>query len=80
LEYPLNDVLPNIDHTRDRLLAKIFEFRRDSDKASLATEEDYELLYAYALVTGSLAQEIMGVSADLEELFGKLNEDNLALY
>ncbi|KAG9689293.1 hypothetical protein KCU95_g9732, partial [Aureobasidium melanogenum] len=80
LEYPLNDVLPNIDHTRDRLLAKIFEFRRDSDKASLATEEDYELLYAYALVTGSLAQEIIGVSADLEELFGKLNEDNLALY
>jgi hypothetical protein len=47
LEYPLNDVLPNIDHTRDRLLAKIFEFRRDSDKASLATDEDYELLYAY---------------------------------
>jgi hypothetical protein len=107
LEYPLNDVLPNIDHTRDRLLAKMFEFRRDGgDKASLATDEDYELLYAYgksfdpvvwfecsfvsfdlltrfetiALVTGSLAQEIMGVSADLEELFGKLNEDNLALY
>ncbi|KAL2026692.1 hypothetical protein VTO58DRAFT_102672 [Aureobasidium pullulans] len=80
LEYPLNDVLPNIEHTRDRLLAKIFEFRRDGDKASLATEEDYELLYAYALVTGSLAQEIMGVSADLEELFGRLNEDNLALY
>jgi len=47
LEYPLNDVLPNIEHTRDRLLAKIFEFRRDGDKASLATEEDYELLYAY---------------------------------
>lgn len=47
LEYPLNDVLPNIEHTRDRLLAKIFEFRRDSDKASLATDEDYELLYAY---------------------------------
>lgn len=47
LEYPLNDVLPNVEHTRDRLLAKIFEFRRDSDKASLATDEDYELLYAY---------------------------------
>lgn len=47
LEYPLNDVLPNIDHTRDRLLAKIFEFRRDEEKAGLADEEDYELLYAY---------------------------------
>jgi hypothetical protein len=38
------------------------------------------LTWRIALVTGSLAQEIMGVSADLEELFGKLNEDNLALY
>jgi hypothetical protein len=38
------------------------------------------LTWTIALVTGSLAQEIMGVSADLEELFGKLNEDNLALY
>lgn len=47
LEYPLNDVLPNIENARDRLLAKIFEFRRDCDKAELATEEDYELLYAY---------------------------------
>ena len=47
LEYPLNDVLPNIEHTRDRLLAKIFEFRRDAEKAGLANDEDYELLYAY---------------------------------
>lgn len=47
LEYPLNDVLPNIEHTRDRLLAKLFEFRRDESKAGLATDEDYELLYAY---------------------------------
>ncbi|GAB7356966.1 hypothetical protein MBLNU459_g7806t1 [Dothideomycetes sp. NU459] len=80
LEYPLNDVLPNIEHTRDRLLAKIFEFRRDSDTASLATDEDYELLYAYALVTGQLAQDIVAVGADLEDLFGKLNEDNLQLH
>ncbi|KAK4992894.1 hypothetical protein LTR50_000800 [Elasticomyces elasticus] len=47
LEYPLNDVLPSIEHTRDRLLAKVFEFRKSGEGRALATEQDYELLYAY---------------------------------
>ena len=47
LEYPLNDVLPNVEHARDRLLAKIFEFRRTGLGKVVATDEDYELLYAY---------------------------------
>jgi len=48
LEYPLNDVLPNIEDRRDRLLTKIFEFRRNDTEA---TEADYELLYAYGRST-----------------------------
>lgn len=44
LEYPLNDVLPNIENRRDNLLTKIFEFRRNDTEA---TEADYELIYAY---------------------------------
>ena len=49
LEYPLNDALPSVDHTRDRLLAKIFEFRKNAAESDnhVATDEDYELLYAY---------------------------------
>lgn len=47
LSYPLNDVLPNVEHTRDRLLAKVFEFRRTGLGKIVATDEDYELLYAY---------------------------------
>lgn len=47
LAYPLNDVLPNIEHTRDRLLAKVFEFRQTGLGRVLARDEDYELLYAY---------------------------------
>ena len=46
LAYPLNDVLPNIEHTRDRLLAKVFEFRRTTAAKSVA-DDDYELIYAY---------------------------------
>ena len=44
LEYPLNEALPNIDNARDRLLAKIFRFRKEEKDA---TDEDFELLYAY---------------------------------
>ena len=47
LEYPLNEVLPNIEHKRDQLLAKVFEFRRSGLGKVVATDEDYELLYAY---------------------------------
>ena len=47
LAYPLNDVLPNVEHTRHRLLAKLFEFRRTGLGKVVATDEDYELLYAY---------------------------------
>jgi hypothetical protein len=49
LAYPLNDVLPNVEHTRHRLLAKIFEFRRTGMGKTVATDEDYELLYAYGM-------------------------------
>ncbi|QIW96529.1 hypothetical protein AMS68_002047 [Peltaster fructicola] len=76
LEYPLNDVLPNIEDRRNRLLTKLFEFRRTHD---IATETDYELFYAYLLVTGQLAQNIEAVIRELENLFGTLDEENLKL-
>ena len=47
LAYPLNDVLPNVEHTRDRLLAKVFEFRQTGLGKVIAKDEDYEVLYAY---------------------------------
>lgn len=47
LEYPINDSLPNIEHTRDRFLTKVFDFRADAVGEHLATDKDFELLYAY---------------------------------
>ena len=94
LEYPLNDVLPNIENRRDALLAKIFEFRRSNNEA---TEADYELLYAYGefysgtscdqfqlltravLVTGQLADDLQEVIREIETLFGTLDEESLKL-
>lgn len=41
----------------------------------VAKDEDYELLYAYALVTGQLAEEIQNVEREIQYLFGVLDED-----
>ncbi|KAL8902513.1 MAG: hypothetical protein Q9207_004633 [Kuettlingeria erythrocarpa] len=79
LEYPLNDALPSIDHTRDRLLAKIFGFRKEEKAAVIASDRDFALLYTYALVTGQLAKAIKDVGTELESLFGTLDEEMLKL-
>ncbi|KAF2477967.1 uncharacterized protein BDR25DRAFT_321109 [Lindgomyces ingoldianus] len=71
LAYPLNDVLPNVEHTRDRLLARVFEFRRTGLAKVITSDEDYELLYAYALVTGQLAQDLGIIGQEIEKLYGK---------
>ena len=79
LEYPL-DALPSINHARDRLLAKIFRFRKDIKAASGVQEEDFSLLYTYALVTGQLAKELHEMGKEIEGLFGVLTEDTLKLH
>jgi hypothetical protein len=83
LEYPINDALPSTTTPRDRLLAKIFQFRKNESGAEeepIAKDEDYALLYAYALVTGQLAEEIMKVEKEIEGLFGVLDEDLFRMY
>ncbi len=47
LEYPLNDALPDIDHARDRLLARLHRYRTDDPTSQVTTDEDYALFYAY---------------------------------
>ena len=93
LEYPMNDSLPNIEHSRDRFLAKLFAYQKQAERN--AKDEDFELLYAYGtlscekfwytfwmhagLVTGQIAGEIEGISRCIEQLYGVLNEESLKL-
>lgn len=80
LEYSITiDALPNIEHTRDRLLARIFEYRRSDAQEQKTNDEDYSLLYTYALVTGQLSLGIQGVLKEVESLFGVLDEEALRL-
>jgi hypothetical protein len=83
LEYSLNDAIPNTTHSRDRLLAKIFQYRKGASCAEegtvIAKDEDYEILYTYTLVTGLLQEEIRKVQKEVENLFGVMDEDALEL-
>ncbi|KAL5337857.1 transcriptional regulator of RNA polII, SAGA, subunit-domain-containing protein [Aspergillus crustosus] len=49
LGYPLNDNLPSVEHARDRLLTRVFHYRKDPGVSRLSTDEDYSLLYAYGI-------------------------------
>lgn len=100
LEYPLNDALPDTSNPRDRLLAKIWKYRKSvmvptkavetddegeleypeietrmEDTTEIAKDEDYELIYAYTLVTGQIAAEIKTIEREIEGLFGVVDED-----
>lgn len=73
------DILPSATHTRDRLLARIFAYRKEDAEEQKTADEDYSLLYTYALVTGQLAMEIRNCMKEVEDLFGVLDEESLML-
>lgn len=90
LEYSLTDAIPTVDSTKDRLLNKIYEFRRDhmSNREDGADgkvaqvgegERDYALLYAYILVAAQVAEELRKVREEIEGLFGVLEDQALLL-
>lgn len=90
LEYPLTDAIPTIDRTRDRLLNKIYQYRKnhmemnlrngEDDAVQAMTEEkDYALLYAYTLVTAQVAAELKKIKKEIEGLYGVLHQDELLL-
>ena len=49
----MNGALPNTDNARDRLLAKIFRFRKEEMCTTDVTDQDFELLYAYGKPTSN---------------------------
>ncbi|KAB5572665.1 Fusaric acid resistance protein-like-domain-containing protein [Coniochaeta sp. 2T2.1] len=108
LEYPLTDAIPSVTNVRDRLLGKIFLFRKENQRQNavrdkedggvssarrdreegnrrggmlevVVEEKDYALLYAYALVTGQVAEQLKLVEREIEGLFGVLDEDAVLL-
>jgi len=59
LEFPLNDAMPNTEHARDRLLAKIFSYRKNERLVHGPGDEDFALLYAYGINLPNLFHNVI---------------------
>lgn len=59
----------------------MFQYRKsiaspEQDPSSIMVkDEDYEMIYAYILVTGQLDEELKKVVKEIEDLFGVLDEN-----
>ena len=88
LEYPLTDAIPTVDRNTDRLLGKIYKFRKEhiaeyldpsSGSEVRYDEKDYALVYAYTLVSIQVAEELKKIRHEIEGLFGVLHDESLLL-
>ena len=68
------------DHGRDAEQPPVGSVdQQDPLTAAPVRDEDFSLLYTYALVTGQIGQEIRTVLREIEDLFGVLDEELLRL-
>ncbi|RPA99882.1 hypothetical protein L873DRAFT_1682405 [Choiromyces venosus 120613-1] len=79
LGFPLPGSLPKTDRARDRLLAGLFEFRKRVRGTEGDSDEDFALIYAYALVTGRISEGLLDAVATVERLYGVLEEEMLVI-
>ncbi|PWW79664.1 hypothetical protein C7212DRAFT_356449 [Tuber magnatum] len=79
LGFPLPGSLPKTDRARDRLLAGLFEFRKRVRGTEGDSDEDFALIYAYALVTGRISEGLLDIIATVERLYGVLEEEMLVI-
>ncbi|PUU72381.1 Fusaric acid resistance protein-like-domain-containing protein [Tuber borchii] len=79
LGFPLPASLPKTDRARDRLLASLFEFRKRVRGTEGDSDEDFALIYAYALVTGRISEGLLDAVATVERLYGVLEEEMLVI-
>ncbi|MCJ1309391.1 hypothetical protein MMC25_003050 [Agyrium rufum] len=66
LEFPLSDAMPKTDTARDRLLAKIYAFRRNEKVSGGLTDDDYALLYAYGRDESSTPVDLRPTMPDID--------------
>lgn len=69
IEYPLNDALPNISHTRDRFLTRIFEFRRSRKRKATAEPAGSATARAVDEASGTETDEVEVEEEDYEILY-----------
>lgn len=65
--------------SRDRLLARLFDYRKTLQEGKKAGEvdEDFALIYAYVLVTARVSEGLEELIRIMGELYGRLEDEML---
>ncbi|KAF8422669.1 Fusaric acid resistance protein-like-domain-containing protein [Tirmania nivea] len=80
LGFPLPDTLPRLEGARDRLLARLWEYRRERVRGEVVKwEEEFQGVYAYVLVLGRIAEGLGECVEVLNGLYGVLEEEMLEI-
>jgi hypothetical protein len=79
LAFPLPEHLPNTLRARDRLLAKLFEYRANIRGTDGEADEDFATVYAYALVTARISEGLDELIRNVELLYGVLEDEMLEI-
>ncbi|ODQ65942.1 hypothetical protein NADFUDRAFT_24043 [Nadsonia fulvescens var. elongata DSM 6958] len=81
LGFPLPEYLPSSEHSRDRILVKLNEFRVELQQQkpddSLIKDEDFVLMYSYILVVLDITEELTKISKNIQALFGYVEDEVL---
>lgn len=75
--FPLPEHLPSTLRARDRLLAKLSEFRTTVGGTEGDIDEDFAMVYAYVLVTARISEGIQELIRIVGLLYGVLEDEML---
>lgn len=79
LAFPLPEHLPSTVRARDRLLAKLFDYRADVRRTAGEADEDFAMVYAYALVTARISEGLDELIRNVGLLYGLLEDEMLEI-
>ncbi|KAK9319832.1 Fusaric acid resistance protein-like-domain-containing protein [Lipomyces orientalis] len=80
LGLPLPDHLPNTEHARDRMIAKVNEFRRKQvTEARVGSEDEFVLFYSFILATLSINDALLHIIAMLQQIYGTIEDETLII-
>ncbi|KAK9457698.1 Fusaric acid resistance protein-like-domain-containing protein [Dipodascopsis uninucleata] len=79
LGLPLPSALPNTDHARDRMIAKVNKYRMKQVASDHGSDDDFVLFYAYILSTLAIDGGLHDIIRLLQELFGSIEEETLSI-
>ncbi|KAK9234147.1 Fusaric acid resistance protein-like-domain-containing protein [Lipomyces kononenkoae] len=80
LSLPLPDNLPNTEHARKRMIAKVNEFRLEQvGNAPVGNEEEFVLFYSFILATLSINEGLLKIIAAQQQIYGTVEDEALSI-